>query len=80
MSDYFPKIQEIAAPNKYITATGTKATFCQFDISAPRRFPPPWSVEELNDACFLTLDRAPFMCERVAASLAINEASDFIIR
>jgi hypothetical protein len=24
----------------------------------PRRFPPPWSVEELNDACFVVSDSA----------------------
>jgi hypothetical protein len=23
-----------------------------------RRFPPPWSVEELNDACFIVKDSA----------------------
>src|SRR5215469_14958280 len=23
-----------------------------------RRFPPPWSVEELNDACFVVIDSA----------------------
>jgi hypothetical protein len=23
-----------------------------------RRFPPPWSVEELNDACFVVTDSA----------------------
>jgi len=22
-----------------------------------RRFPPPWSIEELNDACFVVRDR-----------------------
>jgi hypothetical protein len=22
----------------------------------PRRFPPPWSIEELNDACFVVRD------------------------
>ena len=22
-----------------------------------RRFPPPWSVEEMNDACFIVRDR-----------------------
>jgi hypothetical protein len=22
----------------------------------PRRFPPPWSIEELNDACFIVRD------------------------
>jgi hypothetical protein len=22
----------------------------------PRRFPPPWSVEELNDACLIVKD------------------------
>ena len=22
----------------------------------PRRFPPPWSVEEYNDACFIVRD------------------------
>jgi hypothetical protein len=22
-----------------------------------RRFPPPWSIEELNDACFVVCDR-----------------------
>jgi hypothetical protein len=25
---------------------------------APRRFPPPWSVEEYNDACFIIRDSA----------------------
>ena len=23
----------------------------------PRRFPPPWSIEEHNDACFIVKDR-----------------------
>jgi hypothetical protein len=23
---------------------------------AQRRFPPPWSIEELNDACFVVRD------------------------
>ena len=23
-----------------------------------RRFPPPWSIEELNDACFVVIDSA----------------------
>jgi len=23
-----------------------------------RRFPPPWSLEELNDACFVVIDSA----------------------
>jgi hypothetical protein len=27
-------------------------------ISCPRRFPPPWSVEEYNDACFIVTDKA----------------------
>jgi len=22
----------------------------------PRRFPPPWAIEELNDACFVVID------------------------
>ena len=22
----------------------------------PRRFPPPWTIEELNDACFIVRD------------------------
>src|SRR5262249_24430910 len=26
--------------------------------SSPRRFPPPWSIEELNDACFVVSDGA----------------------
>ncbi len=25
---------------------------------APRRFPPPWSVEELNDVCFIARDHS----------------------
>jgi hypothetical protein len=25
--------------------------------SSPRRFPPPWTIEELNDACFVVSDR-----------------------
>jgi hypothetical protein len=24
-----------------------------FDQPSPRRFPPPWTIEELNDACFV---------------------------
>jgi hypothetical protein len=28
------------------------------DIVPNRRFPPPWSVEELNDACFVVIDSA----------------------
>jgi hypothetical protein len=24
--------------------------------SSPRRFPPPWTIEELNDACFVVSD------------------------
>jgi hypothetical protein len=24
--------------------------------SSPRRFPPPWTIEELNDACFIVKD------------------------
>jgi hypothetical protein len=23
----------------------------------PRRFPPPWTVEEMNDACFIVRDK-----------------------
>jgi hypothetical protein len=23
----------------------------------PRRFPPPWSIEEINDACFIVRDK-----------------------
>jgi len=25
-------------------------------MTSPRRFPPPWSVEEYNDACFVVRD------------------------
>jgi hypothetical protein len=25
-------------------------------MPAPRRFPPPWTVEEYNDACFIVRD------------------------
>jgi hypothetical protein len=25
---------------------------------APRRFSPPWTIEELNDACFIVSDSA----------------------
>ena len=25
-------------------------------MMAPRRFPPPWSIEEYNDACFIVRD------------------------
>jgi hypothetical protein len=28
----------------------------QFDPMPPRRFPPPWSIDELNDACFVVHD------------------------
>jgi hypothetical protein len=27
-------------------------------LPSPRRFPPPWTVEELNDACFVVIDSA----------------------
>jgi hypothetical protein len=27
-------------------------------MPATRRFPPPWSIEELNDACFVVIDSA----------------------
>jgi hypothetical protein len=23
----------------------------------PRRFPPPWTIEEMNDACFIVRDK-----------------------
>jgi hypothetical protein len=26
-------------------------------MPAARRFPPPWTVDELNDACFIVRDR-----------------------
>ena len=26
--------------------------------SSPRHFPPPWTIEELNDACFVVSDSA----------------------
>jgi len=26
------------------------------DKPEPRRFPPPWSVDEANDACFIVRD------------------------
>jgi hypothetical protein len=25
-------------------------------MPSPRRFPPPWAIEELNDACFVVTD------------------------
>jgi hypothetical protein len=25
-------------------------------MRSPRRFPPPWTIEELNDACFVVSD------------------------
>jgi hypothetical protein len=25
-------------------------------MSSPRRFPPPWTIEELNNACFVVSD------------------------
>jgi hypothetical protein len=25
-------------------------------MPSPRRFPPPWTIEELNDACFIVKD------------------------
>jgi hypothetical protein len=27
-----------------------------FEMPSPRRFPPPWTIEELNDACFVVSD------------------------
>jgi hypothetical protein len=27
-------------------------------VMPSRRFPPPWSIEELNDACFVVKDSA----------------------
>jgi len=26
------------------------------NMPSPRRFPPPWTIEELNDACFIVSD------------------------
>jgi hypothetical protein len=26
------------------------------DLTKPRRFPPPWSIDEYNDACFIVRD------------------------
>ena len=26
-------------------------------MSKPRRFPPPWTVDEMNDACFIVRDK-----------------------
>jgi hypothetical protein len=26
-------------------------------MPSPRRFPPPWSIEEANDACFIVRER-----------------------
>jgi hypothetical protein len=34
-----------------MSAFGVKA-----DMPSSRRFPPPWSVEEYNDACFIVND------------------------
>ena len=27
-------------------------------LPSPRRFPPPWTIEELNDACVVVIDSA----------------------
>src|SRR6516165_3410215 len=27
-------------------------------LTSPRHFPPPWTIEELNDACFVVIDSA----------------------
>jgi hypothetical protein len=32
---------------------GGSVGFC---VLTPRRFPPPWSIEEANDACFIVRD------------------------
>ena len=26
-------------------------------MSKPRRFPPPWTIEDMNDACFIVRDK-----------------------
>jgi hypothetical protein len=26
-------------------------------LPAPRRFPPPWTIEEMNDVCFIVRDK-----------------------
>ena len=54
----------------------------------PRRFPPPWSVEEINDACFIVRDKngqrlGYFYFEeepgrRTAASLLTKDGRDVI--
>jgi hypothetical protein len=34
-----------------------KSPMCmQMMGQSPRRFPPPWTIEELNDACFVVSD------------------------
>src|SRR5262249_2675974 len=34
------------------------ATEAASDVMPARRFPPPWSLEELNNACFVVIDSA----------------------
>jgi hypothetical protein len=33
------------------------AAYCR-SMSSTRPFPPPWSIEEMNDACFIVRDHA----------------------
>jgi hypothetical protein len=41
---------------------------------APRRFPPPWTIEELNDACFIVRDHNGQSRRTAAGLLTKDEA------
>jgi hypothetical protein len=40
-----------------------------------RRFPPPWTIEDHNDACFIVKDRGGFALAYQAARLTEDHAS-----
>ena len=52
---------EARSHGKQLGSLGRNSGACLFQlriIMPARRFPPPWSLEELNDACFVVTDSA----------------------
>jgi hypothetical protein len=46
------------SPTDWASLYSSRANFWEYHraMSSPRRFPPPWSIEEYNEACFIVRD------------------------
>src|SRR5215831_4897856 len=56
----------VVAAQTVVARAGTKP---------PRRFPPPWTVEELDDACFVVSDSANHASEECVQSALLTRRS-----